>query len=75
MVHGPLSALVALERVEQWAREAGRGAVLRGFEYRAVSPMYVDRRTEVYGKLEDGGVRVWVVQDGTVGMMARAEFE
>jgi acyl dehydratase len=78
VVHGPLSALVGVELVEGWIRESseGRGKVLTAFEYRATSPMYVDREIEVVGKAGDGGkLTLWAVQDGKVGMMATATFE
>lgn len=49
---------------------------MRRFEYRATSPMYVDRETGIYGKLDEGGqeMRLWVVQDGKVGMTAVAQL-
>ena len=38
--------------------------------------MYVDRETAICGKLEEGGeeMRLWVVQDGKVGMTATASL-
>ncbi|KAI5450554.1 hypothetical protein NCC49_003009 [Naganishia albida] len=79
VVHGPLSALVGIEVVERWLRESsdGRGKVMTSFEYRATSPMYVDRKIEVVGKVEEDGteVKLWVVQDGKVGMVATAVLE
>lgn len=76
VVHGPLSALLCVELVEQWTQSAsrGRGKAMRRFDYRATSPMYVDRETGIYGKLQEGGekMRLWVVQDGKVGMTATA---
>lgn len=77
VVHGPLSALVGVELVERWIRESseGRGKVMREFEYRATSPMYVDREIEVVGKVEGGKMKLWVVQDEKVGMVATATLE
>jgi hydroxyacyl-ACP dehydratase HTD2-like protein with hotdog domain len=64
--------------VEQWTQSssAGRGKNMRRFEYRATSPMYVDRETGVYGRFEaeKGEMRLWVVQDGKVGMTAVAHL-
>jgi hydroxyacyl-ACP dehydratase HTD2-like protein with hotdog domain len=64
--------------VEQWTQGSsqGRGKNMRRFEYRATSPMYVGRETSVYGKFEEGSgeVRLWVVQDGKVGMTAVAHL-
>lgn len=85
VVHGPLSALICVELVERWLeRESeGRGRKMKRFEYRATGGMYVDRLIEVFGKLvRDGGeegeggqvLRLWVVQDGRVGMVASARF-
>ncbi|KAJ9110907.1 hypothetical protein QFC19_001416 [Naganishia cerealis] len=80
VVHGPLSALMCVELVEQWLERSseGRGKVMRRFEYRATSPMYVDRPMEFYAKVGqvqgEEGVRLWVVQDGRVGMTATAQF-
>lgn len=76
-MHGPLSALLGIELVERWLREssAGRGKTMTGFEYRATSPMYVDREIEVLGKVEEGKMKLWVVQDGKVGMVATATLE
>jgi hydroxyacyl-ACP dehydratase HTD2-like protein with hotdog domain len=77
VVHGPLSALLGVELVERWLRESsvGRGKTMTGFEYRATSPMYVDREIEVLGKVEEGKMRLWVVQDGKVGMVATATLD
>jgi len=96
VVHGPLSALLCVDLVERWlertseGRAKGKeGKTMVKFEYRATSPMFVDRNVEVYGKLsppegagkgeqvgEQAGevLRMWVVQDGKVGMMATAYF-
>ncbi|KAJ9101057.1 hypothetical protein QFC21_003275 [Naganishia friedmannii] len=94
VVHGPLSALVCVEVVEQWLQmtsegreRAKQGGGMRRFEYRATSPMFVDRRIEVFGRLlpvegegeaeaeaEVPRLCLWVVQDGKVGMTAAAYF-
>jgi hydroxyacyl-ACP dehydratase HTD2-like protein with hotdog domain len=79
--------LVCVELVERWletsseGREKGKSGGMTKFEYRATSPMYVDRKMEVFGKLvpaEGDGerevLRLWVVQDGKVGMTATAYF-
>ncbi|KAJ9118577.1 hypothetical protein QFC22_003797 [Naganishia vaughanmartiniae] len=75
VVHGPLSALVGVEVVERWlrcstkGREMAKNGGMRRFEYRATSPMYVDRRIEILGKLvpgEEEVLRLWTVQDGKV---------
>jgi hydroxyacyl-ACP dehydratase HTD2-like protein with hotdog domain len=76
VVHGPLTATLLVELAERVALDTGRH--LRRFEYRATSPMYVDREilmeaTPMEG--QEGKVEMTAKQEGRVGMRAVATFE
>ncbi|GFZ44365.1 hypothetical protein JCM24511_02087 [Saitozyma sp. JCM 24511] len=71
VVHGPLTSTVLTELAALIAQQ--RGKTLEKFEYRATSPMYVDREIKMSaGEEMDGNVELMAQQSGTVGMKATA---
>jgi 3-methylfumaryl-CoA hydratase len=75
-VHGPLTATLLVELAEKVGLDMGKR--LRRFEYRATSPMYVDkeiRMDAVVDDKEDGKVVLTAVQEGRVGMKALAIYD
>jgi hydroxyacyl-ACP dehydratase HTD2-like protein with hotdog domain len=92
VVHGPLTALVMLECVSRWVDEGwdrdrdSLGKTVRGFEYRAVSPMYAGKEINFYGRYipvkADREVEakakqlgIWAEQAGKVGMRGLATID
>ena len=77
VVHGPLTATLLVELAESVGKEIGRSLV--GFEYRATSPMYVDKEIKLEAvvpdiKGEGMKVNMSAEQDGRVGMKAVAIY-
>lgn len=65
-----------MELAEKVAQTTGRQ--LRKFEYRATSPMYVDKEitySAIDGESEGSRVELTATQDGRIGMKALAIFE
>lgn len=81
VVHGPLTATILIEVASKIARDNGKS--LRHFEYRATSPMYVDREAAVRREREQErdpvlpGKKVELIaeQEGRVGMKATATID
>jgi hydroxyacyl-ACP dehydratase HTD2-like protein with hotdog domain len=73
VVHGPMTATLLIELAERAAKE---GTNLTRFEYRATSPMYVDREIRLQAAWDVPGekLNVWAEQQGSVGMKATAIF-
>lgn len=77
VVHGPLNATLLVQMADRAARDAG--VHLTRFEYRATSPMYVDKPISINAAWEgqpgaDGKLQLWAEQSGKVGMKATATF-
>ncbi len=71
VVHGPLTAILLAELVRLEA-----GASVRGFEFRARRPFFVDQAMAVDGVLAaDGGVELKAQSIGGGLMTARAEVD
>lgn len=76
VVHGPLTATLLVELAEKVGLDMGKR--LRRFEYRATSPMYVDREIRmdaVVDEREGGKVVMTANQEGRVGMKATAIYD
>jgi 3-methylfumaryl-CoA hydratase len=72
VVHGPLTALLLIENTVDFLTKTG-GKRLIKFDYRAISPMYVDRMITFAGAWKDesmGQMDIWSCQDGKVTMRA-----
>jgi hydroxyacyl-ACP dehydratase HTD2-like protein with hotdog domain len=74
VVHGPMTATLLVERADKLAGDAG--LQLQRFEYRATSPMYVDREITLQAVFDQRNktALLWAEQDGNVGMKATATF-
>lgn len=75
VVHGPMTASLLVQLAD---RAAGDTATeLRKFDYRATSPMYVNREIKLQGHWDQRGksLTLWAEQDGKVGMKATATYE
>jgi len=72
VVHGPLTATL----LQQFATEHGQGRALQQFDFRAVSPLFVDRAFTLEAREEsDGSLAVWARgPDGELAMQASASF-
>ncbi|MEB2399123.1 MAG: MaoC family dehydratase N-terminal domain-containing protein [Alcaligenaceae bacterium] len=72
VVHGPLTATL----LQQFAVEQGGGRPLSRFDFRGVSPLFVDRSFRLEGRaLEDGSLSVWARgPGGELAMSAAAAF-
>jgi 3-methylfumaryl-CoA hydratase len=72
VVHGPLTATL----LQQLALEHGGGRKLARFEFRGVSPLFVDRTFRLEGReAEDGTLALWARgPDGELAMSAAAAF-
>lgn len=71
VVHGPLTSTLLTELAATIATDKGR--TLERFDYRATSPMYVDREvTLIAGEDKEGRVELVAEQEGVVGMKATA---
>ncbi|GFZ50134.1 hypothetical protein JCM24511_07889 [Saitozyma sp. JCM 24511] len=71
VVHGPLTSTLLTELAATIASDKGR--TLERFDYRATSPMYVDREvTLIAGEDKEGRVQLVAEQEGVVGMKATA---
>lgn len=70
VVHGPLTATL----LQQLALEHGEGRRLAAFEFRGVSPLFVDRPFRLEGRRnEDGTLALWARgPDGELAMSANA---
>jgi len=73
VVHGPLTATL----LQQLAVEHGGGRRLAAFEFRGVSPLFVDRAFRLEGHaLADGSLALWARgPDGELAMSATAAFD
>jgi 3-methylfumaryl-CoA hydratase len=72
VVHGPLTATL----LQQFAVEHGSGRRLARFDFRGVTPLFVDRAFQLEGKqLDDGSLEVWARgPDGELCMSAITAF-
>ena len=72
VVHGPLTATL----LQQFAMEHGGGRSLARFDFRGVSPLFVDRPFSLEGReAEDGTFALWARgPDGELAMSATAAF-
>ena len=72
VVHGPLTATL----LQQFAVEHGGGRPLATFDFRGVTPLFVDRPFALEGREGEGvGLEVWARgPDGELGMSATATF-
>ena len=72
VVHGPLTATL----LQQFAVEHGGGRRLTWFNFRGVTPLFVNRAFKLEGKqLDDGSLEVWARgPDGELCMSATAGF-
>ncbi len=70
VVHGPLTATL----LQQLAVEQGGGRALAGFDFRGVSPLFVDRPLRIEGRRsDDGTLALWARgPDGELAMSATA---
>ncbi|WVF72524.1 hypothetical protein IAT40_007341 [Kwoniella sp. CBS 6097] len=77
LVHGPLTATLLVELA--YAAGERQGKTLTKFEYRATSPMVIDREIRMSGKRREDGpssrLDLSAEQGGKVGMTAVASFE
>lgn len=73
VVHGPLTATL----LQQFATEQGGGRRLTRFDFRAVSPMFVDRPFTLEGRNDnEHTIAVWARgPDGELAMSATAGFD
>jgi len=73
VVHGPLTAIL----LQQFATGHGSGRRLARFDFRAVSPLFVDRPFTLEGRGEnERSLAVWARgPDGELAMSATAEFD
>jgi hydroxyacyl-ACP dehydratase HTD2-like protein with hotdog domain len=72
LVHGPLTATLLIELAVTAGKEKGKCLV--DFEYRAVSPIVVDREVQLIGRWTDGALEMAARQGGRVGMKATARY-
>ena len=72
VVHGPLTATL----LQQFALEHGGGRPLARFDFRGVSPLFVDRAFSLEGReADDGALALWARgPDGELAMSATAAF-
>jgi 3-methylfumaryl-CoA hydratase len=72
VVHGPLTATL----LQQFAVAHGSGRPLARFDFRGVSPLFVDRPFQLEGRvMDDGSLSLWALgPDGELAMSATAEF-
>ena len=72
VVHGPLTATL----LQQIALEQGGGRPLASFDFRGVSPLFVDRAFRLEGRrTDDGTLALWARgPDGELAMSATASF-
>ncbi len=69
VVHGPLLATLLLDLL----RRQMPGAVVTGFEFRAIAPVFDTGPFSLHGAVIDGGFRLWVRRgDGALAMDAKA---
>lgn len=73
VVHGPLTATL----LQQFALEHGDGRRLARFDFRGVSPLFIDRPFSLEGRAApDGGLELWARgAQGELAMSASATFE
>jgi 3-methylfumaryl-CoA hydratase len=72
VVHGPLTATL----LQQFALEQGAGRPLVHFDFRGVTPLFVERAFQLEGRqAEDGTLALWARgPDGELAMSATAAF-
>jgi len=72
VVHGPLTATL----LQQFALAHGEGRPLARFDFRGVTPLYVDRPFRLEGRqAEDGTLALWArAPEGELAMSATAAF-
>jgi 3-methylfumaryl-CoA hydratase len=72
VVHGPLTATL----LQQFALEHGAGRPLGRFDFRGITPLFVDRSFQLEGKpAADGTLLLWARgPDGELAMSATAAF-
>jgi len=72
VVHGPLTATL----LQQFALEHGEGRRLQQFDFRAVSPLFVDRAFTLEARREgENTLEVWARgPEGQLAMQASAVF-
>ncbi|EGD01442.1 hypothetical protein B1M_26552, partial [Burkholderia sp. TJI49] len=72
VVHGPLIAMLLMEEL----RRRHPGKTIRGFDFKAVSPLFDTAPFTVNGKLEGHTARVWARgPQGQLAMQASIELE
>jgi hydroxyacyl-ACP dehydratase HTD2-like protein with hotdog domain len=73
VVHGPLTSTLLVELAARIAEEKGRRLVQ--FDYRATSPVYVDKEVRLSAGAEsEGCLDMTAEQDGRIGMRATARL-
>jgi 3-methylfumaryl-CoA hydratase len=72
VVHGPLTATL----LQQFACDQARGRSLTRFDFRGITPLFVDRPFQLEGRQgSDGKLTLWARgPDGELAMSATAEF-
>jgi 3-methylfumaryl-CoA hydratase len=72
VVHGPLTATL----LQQFAQEHGPGRSLASFEFRGVTPLFVNRSFQLEGsRVDDGTLALWARgPSGELAMSATATF-
>ncbi len=72
VVHGPLTATL----LQRFAVEQGGGRMLAHFNFRGVSPLFVDRAFQIEGReADDGSLTLWARgPQGELAMSATAQF-
>jgi 3-methylfumaryl-CoA hydratase len=72
VVHGPLTATL----LQQFALECGQGRALARFDFRGVTPLFVDRAFQLEGsKADEDSLSLWARgPDGELAMSAVATF-
>jgi 3-methylfumaryl-CoA hydratase len=72
VVHGPLTATL----LQQFALECGEGRALARFDFRGVTPLFVDRAFQLEGaRADDDSLSLWARgPDGELAMSAVATF-
>jgi 3-methylfumaryl-CoA hydratase len=73
IVHGPLLGMMQIEL----ARRSNRDRVVRGFEFRALSPVYAGAAFSVLARREaDGGVTTWIAdRNSGLAQQGRVTFQ
>lgn len=78
VVHGPMTACLMAELGAHWAHKQD-GKTLRSLDYRATSPMYIDKLIEFRLIAGDGGkeneAAILAIQEGKIGMRSSITFD